>query len=86
MAMGLLYMLALFSNVCLLYGPWIQWLFVAATTLKNSRYRMNIFSNVGHPRSDLVMLLVLCMVACNGWGADIVLQVPQDSTNHAKKG
>jgi hypothetical protein len=31
-------------------------------------------------------LLVLYMVACNGWGIGIVLQVPRDSTNFAKKG
>jgi hypothetical protein len=36
---------------------------------------MNIISGVGHPRSDLVVSLVLCMVACNIWGTGIVLQV-----------
>ena len=41
---------------------------------------------VGHPKSNLVVPLVLYTVACNGWGIDIVLQVPQDSTNPAKKG
>jgi hypothetical protein len=30
-----------------LYGPWIQWLFVASITLTGSHYETNIISNVG---------------------------------------
>jgi hypothetical protein len=33
----------------------------------DGHYRIDITSSVGHPRSDSVVLLVLCMVACNGW-------------------
>jgi hypothetical protein len=44
-------------------------------------YRTDIISGVGHPRSDSVVLLVLCMVVYNGYGTDIVLQVPRDSIN-----
>ena len=52
----------------------------------DGHYRMDIISGVGHPKSNLAMPLVLCMIACNGWGTDIVLQVPRDSTNLAQKG
>ena len=72
--------------MCVLYGPWIQWLFVASTTLKGSHYMTNIISDVGHLRSDLVMSLVLCIAVCNGWDIDTVLQVPWDSANPAEKG
>jgi hypothetical protein len=65
LAMGLLYMLALWSNVCVLYGHWIQWLFMADTALIGGHYKMDIISSVNHPRSDSVVTLVLCMVACN---------------------
>jgi hypothetical protein len=41
-------------------------------------YRTDIISDVGHPRSDSVVSLVLCMVACNGWGTGIVLQIPPE--------
>jgi hypothetical protein len=30
----------------------------------DGHYRMNVISGVGHPRSDSVVLLVLCMVCC----------------------
>jgi hypothetical protein len=49
-------------------------------------YRTDIISCVGHLRSELVVPLVLCTVVCNGWGIGIVLQVPWDNTNPAKKG
>ena len=48
-------------------------------------YRTDIISSVGHPKLDSVVPLVLCMVACNGWSTDIILQVPRGSTNLAKK-
>ena len=71
--------------MCVLYGLWIQWLFVGGTALKGGNYRMNIISGMGHLRSDLVVPLVLCTVAYNGWGTSIILQVPQYSTNPAMK-
>jgi hypothetical protein len=36
-------------------------------------YRMNIISGVGHLRSDSVVLLILCTVAYNIQGTDVVL-------------
>ena len=66
-------MLALWSNVVMLYGPWIQWLFVAGIALTGGHYRTDIISGVGHPRSDLVVPLMLCIVACDIWGTGIVL-------------
>ena len=76
MAMGLLYMLALWSNISILYWPWIKWLFVASAALMGGHYRMDIISSEGHPWSDSAMPLVLCTIVCNGWGTSIVLQVP----------
>jgi hypothetical protein len=69
-----------------LYGPWIQWLFVAGVALNDGYYRTDIISGMGHLRLDLIMPLVLCMVACNGWGTRIVLQVPRDSASLVEKG
>jgi hypothetical protein len=54
-----------FMVKCVLYRPWIQWLFVAGAALMGGHYRMNIISGVGHPRSDSVVPLVFCMVVCN---------------------
>jgi hypothetical protein len=85
MAMGLLYMLPLWSNAYVMW-PWIQWLFVAGAALTSSQYKTNIINGMGHPRSDSVVPLVLCMVAYNDWGTDIVLQVPRNSANPAEKG
>jgi hypothetical protein len=82
--MGLLYELNN-MNVCGLYECWIQWLFVAGAALKGNHYRIDIISGVVHPRSDLVVLLVLCMITCNGWATGIVLQVPRDSVNDRTK-
>jgi hypothetical protein len=39
----------------------------------DGHYRMDITSGVGHSRSDSVVPLALCTVACNGWDTDIVL-------------
>jgi hypothetical protein len=50
--------------------------FMISITLMGGQYRMNIISGVGHPRSNSVVPLVLCTVACNGQGTGIVLQVP----------
>jgi hypothetical protein len=65
--------LIIWLNVYVLYGPWIQWLFVASIALKGDHYKTDINSGVGHRRSDSVMPLILCTVVCNGWGTDIVL-------------
>jgi hypothetical protein len=67
-----------------LYGPWIQWSFVAGAALTSGHYRTEIISGMGHLRLDSVMSLVLCIIAYNGWGTGIVLQVPWDSTNPAE--
>ena len=73
--------LIIWSNVCVLYGPWIQWLFMASAALKGGHYRTDIINGVDHSRSNSIMPLVLCTVLCNGRGTSIVLQVPRDSTN-----
>jgi hypothetical protein len=72
--------------MCVLYRPWIQWLFVVGTALMGSHYRTDIISSVGHPRSDSVVLLMLSTVVCNIWGIGIILQVSLDSANLAEKG
>ena len=73
-----------------LYGPWIQWLFVADAALMGGHYKTDIISIVtsgtSHPGSDLVVPLVLCTVAYNGWGTSIVLQVFRDSANTIENG
>jgi hypothetical protein len=72
--------------MCDLYGPLNQLLLVADATLTGSHYKMDIINGVGHLRSDSVVPLVLCTVVCNGWGTNIVLQVPWDSANLPEKG
>ena len=72
--------------MCMLYGPWIQWLFVTSATLMGGHYRTYITSGVGHPRSNSIVLLVLCMVAYNIWDTGVVLQVPRGSANPVEKG
>jgi hypothetical protein len=39
-------------------------------------YKTDIISSMGQPRSDSVVPLVLCTMACNIKGTDIVLQIP----------
>jgi hypothetical protein len=60
--------------------------YMGALDPMDGHYMTYIISDVGHPKSDSVVPLMLCTVACNGWGTGIVLQVPWDSTNPAKKG
>jgi hypothetical protein len=55
--------------------------FMASAALTTGHYRMNIISGVGHPRSDLVVPLVLCMVVYNIQGTDVILKVPRDNAN-----
>jgi hypothetical protein len=59
---------------------------MAGAALKGSHYKTNIINDVGHPKSDLVVPLVLCTVAYNIWGTGVVLQVPRDSANPTRKG
>ena len=73
--------------MCMLNRFWIRWLFVAGIALMGGHYKTDIISGVGHLRSDSgVLPLVLCTVACNGWGTGIVLQVPRDNANPTKNG
>jgi hypothetical protein len=56
---------------------------MAGVALMGGHYRKDIISGVGHPRSDLVMPLVLCTIVYNIQGSGVILQVPWDSTNPA---
>ena len=60
--------------------------FMANVALTGGQDRTDIISGVGHPRSDSVMLLVLCMVTYKIRGTDVVLQIPRDSANPARNG
>ena len=54
--MGLLYELDnRVKCVCVLGGPWIQWLIVAGVALMGSHYKTDIVSGVGYPRLYLVV-------------------------------
>jgi hypothetical protein len=57
-----------------------------SVALMGSHYKTYIISSVGHPRSNSVVPLVLCMVAYNIRGTAVVLQVSQDRTNFAENG
>ena len=59
--------------------------FIAGTALTGGHYRTYINSGVSHPRSCLIVPLMLYMVVNNIRGIDVVLQVSQDNTNPAKK-
>jgi hypothetical protein len=59
---------------------------VAGAALMGGHDRTDFISGVGYPRLDSVVLLVLCMVVCNGWGTSIVLQVPRDNANPTEIG
>jgi hypothetical protein len=58
MAIGLLYMLTLWSNVCVGFGSNG---FVTKTQLfpMDGHYRMDVINGMGHPRSDSFVPLVL---------------------------
>ena len=56
--------LTVYVNFMVNCGPWIQ-CFMAGAALMGGHYRTNIISGVGHPRSDLDVSLVLCMVTYN---------------------
>jgi hypothetical protein len=66
MAMGLLYMLVLWS-ICVYYtGLWIHWSRDHNATIHNDLVTIGRTSlvGVGHPRLDLVMPLMLCTIYC----------------------
>jgi hypothetical protein len=46
----------------------------------------DIISSVGHLRPDSVVPLVLCTIAVQWLGTDIVLQVTRDNINPAENG
>ena len=50
-------------------------------SLMDGHYMTYIISGMGHPRSKLVVPLILWMVAYKFWGIYNVLQVPRDSAN-----
>ena len=65
--MGLLYGLTLWTNVCVGFGSNG---FVTKTQPfpMDGHYRTDIISSVGHPRSDSVVLLVLCVIVVQWLG------------------
>ena len=86
MAMGLLYRLHNMVK-CVLYGGFGSNSFVTKVQPfpLDGHYKTYIISGMRHSRSDSVVPLVLCMIACNGWGTDIILQVPRESPNPVEK-
>jgi hypothetical protein len=83
--MGLLYMLTLWSNMCYM-GLKFNGCFVTGVALTSDHYRMEVINGVGYPRSDSIVPLVLCTVAYNIWGTDVVLHVPWNSANPTENG
>jgi hypothetical protein len=63
--MGLLYMLALWSNVCYTV-LWIYWFRDPSATISNGSITIGrmLLVGVGHSRSDSIMPLMLCTVCC----------------------
>jgi hypothetical protein len=59
--------------MCVLYGPSIQWLFYGRRSLNGRSLQDRHHYGVGHPRSDSVMPLVLCIEAYNIRGTGVVL-------------
>jgi hypothetical protein len=81
MAMGLLYKLS--DMVKHVYYVSLKSIgcFVTGTALTGDHYRTNIINDMGHPRLDPVVPLVLCIVAYNIRSTGVVLLVPWDSAN-----
>jgi hypothetical protein len=73
MAMGLLYRLDDMVKCVCYMGLGSNGCFMAGVALMGGHYRMDIISSVGHPRSDLVVPLVLCTVVYNIQGSGVVL-------------
>jgi hypothetical protein len=63
MAMGILYGLTLWSNVCVWALNPIFFVTKMQPFPMDGHYRKDITSGVGHSRLDSVVLLVLCTVA-----------------------
>jgi hypothetical protein len=59
---------------------------MAGATLMGSHYMIDIISGVGHPRSDLVVLLVLCTVVMQWLGYQHCTTGLWDSANPAENG
>ena len=55
--------------------------FMASIALVGGHYKIDIINGVGHLRSNLVVLLVLCTIAYNIRGTSVVLQVHQNIVN-----
>jgi hypothetical protein len=68
MAMGLLYKLILWSNVCVGFGS-NGFVTKMQSFSMDGHYRMDVISGVGHLRSDLVVPLMLRTVCCAMAGA-----------------
>ena len=60
--------------------------FVTGAALMGNHHRMDIISGVGHPRLDVIVLLVLYTVAYNIRGTSVVLQIHRDSINPSEMG
>ena len=60
--------------------------FAISIALIGSHYMMYIINSVGHLRLDSVKLLVLWMVAYNGQGVDVVLQVSRNNAIPTENG
>ena len=87
MTIGLLYILDFMAKcMCCYMGLGFNDCFVTDASLTGDHYRMYIISSVGHPKSDLVGLLVLRTIAYNGRGTSIVLQVLWNNINLAENG
>jgi hypothetical protein len=56
------------------------------TALMGGHYKTYIISGVSHPRSDLIMSLMLWKVAYNIQSINVVLQVTRNIANPAEKG
>jgi hypothetical protein len=71
MAIGLLYMLALWSNMCIILGLWIHWFRDHGTTIPNGSITIGWTSlvGVGHSKSNSIVPLMLHTVCCAMVGA-----------------
>ena len=74
MAMSILYRLDMVKYVCYM-GLGSNGCFVTGASLMSGHYKTDIISGMGHPRSDSVVLLVLCKVTYIIRGTGVVLQV-----------
>jgi hypothetical protein len=73
--MGLLYRLNYMLKCVCYMGLGSNGCFVTGVALTDGHYKTNIISDVGHPKSESIVPLVLYMVAYNIRGTGILLQV-----------